>query len=81
MSSESKKENEEITGKVGMKMQEMLNEINRNVLMLKEDVEEDVKKAETMTKEHPGTALTVAFVAGLAVGGMLVLAAKKMKED
>jgi ElaB/YqjD/DUF883 family membrane-anchored ribosome-binding protein len=81
MSSESKKEAEEMTGKVGMKMQEMLSEINRNVLKLKEDVEEGVTKAETMTKEHPGTALAVAFVAGLAVGGVLVLAAKKMKED
>ncbi len=81
MSVESKKETEEMMGKAGIKMQEMLSEINRNVLKLKEDVEEGVKKAETMTKEHPGTALAVAFVAGLAVGGVLVLAAKKMKED
>ena len=81
MSVGSKKETEEMMDKAGMKMQEMLSEINQSVLQLKEDVEEGVKKAEMITKEHPGAALAVAFVAGLAVGGLLVLAAKKMKED
>lgn len=68
--SESKKEVEEIANKVSMKMQDALNDINRTVQKLKEDVEGGVKKAETLTVQHPIEALAVAFIAGLAIGGV-----------
>ena len=34
-----------------------------------------VKKVETMTREKPGTALTITFVAGVAIGGVITLLA------
>jgi ElaB/YqjD/DUF883 family membrane-anchored ribosome-binding protein len=81
MSIESKKEVEEIVSKVSMKMQDVLEQINNSMQKLKQDIEGGAKKAETLTIEHPGAALGVAFIAGLAIGGVLVLAASKKKED
>ncbi|MGD0331035.1 MAG: hypothetical protein ABSB40_11460 [Nitrososphaeria archaeon] len=61
--------------------QDSLDQVNRGIQKLREDVEGGVDKAQTLTIEHPGAALAVAFLAGLAVGGVIVLAAHKKKED
>jgi ElaB/YqjD/DUF883 family membrane-anchored ribosome-binding protein len=76
-----KKEVEEIANKVSSKIQDSLDQVNRGIQKLREDVEGGVDKAQTLTIEHPGAALAVVFLAGLAVGGVIVLAAHKKKED
>jgi ElaB/YqjD/DUF883 family membrane-anchored ribosome-binding protein len=76
-----KKEADEIVNKVSAKMQDALDQVNRGVQKIRQDIEGGVNKAETLTIQHPGTALAVAFIAGLAIGGVLVLAASKKKED
>jgi ElaB/YqjD/DUF883 family membrane-anchored ribosome-binding protein len=81
MSVETKKEADEIANKVSSKIQDSLDQVNRGIQKLREDVEGGVDKAQTLTIEHPGAALAVAFLAGLAVGGVIVLAAHKKKED
>jgi ElaB/YqjD/DUF883 family membrane-anchored ribosome-binding protein len=81
MSVETKKEVEEIANKVSAKIQDTLDQLNNGVKKLRQDIEGGVNKAETLTIQHPGAALAVAFLAGLAVGGVIVLAASKKKED
>ena len=58
-------------------LQAMLDESKKGVAELTRAVDEQVKKVEQMTRESPGTALALTFVAGLAIGGILALAARR----
>ena len=59
------------------KIQAILDDANKKMVELEKKLEEKVTKVEQMTRESPGTALTLAFLAGLTIGGIIALAASK----
>jgi ElaB/YqjD/DUF883 family membrane-anchored ribosome-binding protein len=59
------------------KIQAVLDDANKKMVEMEKKLEEKVAKVEQMTRESPGTALTLAFLAGLTIGGIIALAASK----
>ena len=56
------------------KMEMMIDEAHRKISELTKMVHDQARKAEGFTKESPGRALGMAFIGGLALGGVIVLA-------
>ena len=66
--------------KGGLKLDVLLDEAKKKIDDLTKIVDEQVKKVEQVTKEHPSTTLTLAFVAGAAVVGLIAFVLSKKKE-
>ncbi len=67
---------EERTKKIEM----MLDEAHRKISELTKMVQDQARKAEDFTKESPSKALGMAFIGGLALGGVIVLALSKSRD-
>ena len=62
------------------KLQIMFDDTKKRIEELGKVVDVQVRKMQEMTKESPGTAVTVAFVGGLLVGGIVTLLLTRNKD-
>jgi len=67
---------EERTKKIEM----MLDETHRKIAELTKMGQDQARKIEDFTKESPGKALGMAFIGGLALGGVIALALSKSRD-
>jgi len=62
------------------KMEMMIDEVHRKISELTNMVQDQARKAEDFSRESPGRALGMAFVGGLALGGVVVLALSRSRD-
>ena len=67
---------EERTKKIEM----MLEEAHKKISELTKMVQDQTRKAEDFTKESPSKALGMAFIGGLALGGVIALALSRSRD-